>query len=120
MNLISWTLLMLTVVLGTLGQLSLKYTFNASKQRGCQKQITIKNIVSSKYFWIWFICYVIATVVWLIVLRSTPLSKAFPALGLTFACVPLSSHYFLKEKIILRQWLGIAVIIAGVCLVVQK
>lgn len=115
MSIISWLILMLVVVLGTAGQLSLKYAFQSSTATG-----QTKSILFSPYFWIWFISYVIVTILWLVILRTIPLSQAFPALGLTFALVPLASYYFLKEKVVFSQWIGIVIIVTGVVLVVQK
>lgn len=115
MSIIPWVILMLVVVLGTTGQLSLKYAFSTPSD-GSQSP---KNLLLSRYFWIWFICYVVVTILWLFVLRSIPLSQAFPALGLTFALVPLASHHFLKEKVVFSQWIGIAIIVFGAILVVQ-
>ena len=119
MSLIPWVILMLVVMFGTAGQLSLKYAFHISTP---DKRVStsIPNILSSRYFWIWFICYVIVTILWLFVLRTLPLNQAFPALGLTFVLVPLMSHYFLDEKVVFSQWLGIVIIVTGVILVVQK
>lgn len=111
MSIIPWLILLLVVVLGTVGQLSLKYAFQAGNYS--------KNNLISPYFLIWFICYVIVTILWLLVLRTIPLSQAFPALGLTFALVPLASSQLLKEKVVFSQWLGIAIIVAGVVLVAQ-
>ncbi len=119
MTIISWLILMLVVVLGTLGQLSLKYAFQGSTPLGDASK-SQRNILSSPYFWIWFFSYVVVTILWLFVLRTIPLSQAFPALGLTFALVPLASYYFLKENVVSSQWLGIVIIVAGVVLVVQK
>lgn len=116
MNIIPWLILMLVVVLGTTGQLSLKYALSTPNDGKSQ---SLKNLLFSRYFWIWFICYVVVTILWLFVLRSIPLSQAFPALGLTFALVPLASHHFLKEKVVFSQWLGIAIIVFGAILVVQ-
>ena len=119
MSIISWLILMLVVVLGTIGQLSLKYAFQSSSStQGASA--SPRSLLLSRYFWIWFISYVVVTILWLIVLRTIPLSQAFPALGLTFALVPLASYHFLSEKVVLSQWLGIAIIVAGVVLVVQK
>jgi len=115
MNIIPWLLLMLVVVLGTLGQLALKYAFTKPASR---RNKLISNLLSP-YFLTWFICYVVVTVLWLIILKTVPLSQAFPALGLTFALVPLASHHFLKEKVVSSQWLGIAIIVLGAILVVQ-
>lgn len=115
MSIVPWFILMLVVVLGTTGQLSLKYAFSTATDGNK----SLKNLLFSRYFWIWFICYVVVTILWLFVLRSIPLSQAFPALGLTFALVPLASHHFLKEKVVFSQWLGIAIIVFGAILVVQ-
>jgi len=119
MSIIPWLILLLVVVLGTVGQLSLKYAFQASTSSK-EASKSMRSLVFSRYFWVWFISYVVVTILWLIVLRTIPLSKAFPALGLTFALVPLASHYFLHEKVKFSQWMGIAIIISGVILVVQK
>jgi undecaprenyl phosphate-alpha-L-ara4N flippase subunit ArnE len=118
MNFLPWLILMTVVVLGTVGQLSLKYAFQSSVNEQLPDKSPTK-LLFSPFFWIWFTSYVVVTILWLIVLRSIPLSQAFPALGLTFALVPLASNKFLKEKVILSQWIGIAIIITGVILVVQ-
>lgn len=115
MSIVPWVILMFVVVLGTTGQLSLKYAFSTASD----ESKSLKYLLLSRYFWIWFICYVVVTILWLFVLRSIPLSQAFPALGLTFALVPLASHHFLKEKVVFSQWLGIAIIVFGAILVVQ-
>lgn len=118
MNLIPWLFLLVVVALSTVGQLSLKYALNRSSST--QEIAESPPVWSSRYFWIWFFCYVAVTILWLIVLRNIPLNQAFPALGLTFALIPLASQYFLAEKVAFKQWLGIALIISGVVLVVQK
>ncbi|MBW4612843.1 MAG: EamA family transporter [Desmonostoc vinosum HA7617-LM4] len=119
MNITPWLILMVVVVLGTAGQLSLKYAFQGSNSAGLASN-SLSSLLFSIYFWIWFISYVVVTILWLIVLRTIPLSQAFPALGLNFVLVPLASFYFLKEKVALSQWLGIAIIVTGVILVVQN
>ena len=97
MDLITWLFLMLVVVLGTLGQLSLKYAFHFSHS-GKKISGFLEKILFYRYFLLWFICYVVTAILWLFVLRKMPLNQAFPALGLTYALVPLASNYFLKEK----------------------
>lgn len=114
-----WLTLLLVVVLGTVGQLSLKYAFHPTKSKVGASN-SMRGLLLSSYFWLWFICYVVVTALWLIVLRVIPLSQAFPALGLTFAFVPLASHYLLNEKVVFKQWLGIVIIVVGVALVVQR
>jgi undecaprenyl phosphate-alpha-L-ara4N flippase subunit ArnE len=115
MNPISYFALTLVVVLWTVAQVSLKYSFHASADR--EMSVPMQNLLTSRYFWIWFICSTFATILWLFILRTIPLNQAYPGLGLTYALVPLASQYFLNEKFVLVQWLGIIVIVVGLILV---
>ncbi len=60
------------------------------------------------------IIYFLATVMWLMVLKITPLRIAYPYMALAFVFVPLMSHYFLGENLQTNTFLGSALIIAGV------
>ncbi|MHC0063745.1 EamA family transporter [Nostoc sp. UIC 10890] len=118
MNIITWLLLMFVVLLGTTANLSLKYgLYISSPTNG--GSTSIRNLLFSRYFLIWFVCYTFMTILWLYVLRIIPLSQAFPVLGLMYALIPIASHYLLKEQVIFSQWVGISIIIAGVVLVVN-
>jgi undecaprenyl phosphate-alpha-L-ara4N flippase subunit ArnE len=119
MNLLPWILLLIVVLAGTTAQLSLKFALQGNNA-GNTSNASSMQLLHSVYFWTWLACYILVTVLWLFVLRSIPLSQAFPALGLTFALVPLASHYVLRERIFSSQWLGIVVIVIGAILVVQR
>jgi undecaprenyl phosphate-alpha-L-ara4N flippase subunit ArnE len=121
MNIIPWLVLGLVVALGTTGQLALKYALGAAVDRATRSDPQPKSpqLLHSGYFWLWFVCYVSVTGLWLYVLRSIPLSQAFPALGLTFALIPIGSHYVLGERVVFSQWVGIATICAGAMLVIR-
>jgi undecaprenyl phosphate-alpha-L-ara4N flippase subunit ArnE len=118
MNLLPWIALSLVVGLGSAGQLSLKYAFQTLLDLSVNST-SFQNLLKCPFFWIWFVCYIIVTGLWLLVLRSIPLSQAFPALGLTFALIPLGSYYLLGETILSVQWIGICTIVAGSVLVVH-
>jgi undecaprenyl phosphate-alpha-L-ara4N flippase subunit ArnE len=118
MNILPWILLAIVVITGTTAQLSLKFALQGTSSSTATHPV--KSLLSSIYFWTWLACYILVTVLWLFVLRTIPLSQAFPALGLTFALVPLASHYLLRERIFSSQWLGIVVIVVGAILVVQR
>lgn len=118
MNIITWLILIVVVLFGTTANVSLKYGLHiSSPTKG--SNTSILNLLLSRYFWIWFICYTFMTVLWLYVLRTIPLSQAFPVLGLMYALIPIASHYLLKELVVFSQWVGISIIIAGVVLVVN-
>jgi undecaprenyl phosphate-alpha-L-ara4N flippase subunit ArnE len=118
-NILPWLLLLIVVVTGTTAQLSLKLALQGNNSSTPDTH-PVKSLLYSIYFWTWLACYILVTVLWLFVLRTIPLSQAFPALGLTFALVPLASHYLLHERIFSSQWLGIIVIVVGAILVVQR
>ncbi len=110
MSFADWAQLFVVVILGTLAQLALKYALD----RGASSP---QSLLKLPWFWVWFVCYGFATVLWLIALRSVPLSQAFPVLGLQFALVPIASRWILREAMFLQQWIGVGAIVIGVVLV---
>jgi undecaprenyl phosphate-alpha-L-ara4N flippase subunit ArnE len=63
--------------------------------------------------------YGAATLLWIHVLRSTPLTLAYPLFALTFVIVPLLSSAWLKEPLNASSLIGAAIILAGVVISVQ-
>lgn len=57
--------------------------------------------------------YGTATLLWIYVLKSVPLSYAYSFMALTFVIVPLLALAFLGEALTWRYWLGAALIMAG-------
>lgn len=113
--------LLVVVLLGTAGQVALKYALRpGAANDGRFGSRMLFNLLSSRYLWAWFFSYIIATVLWLIVLKTVPLSQAFPLMGFTFAAVPLASSWFLKENVSGVQWAGIVFIVMGVVLIIQE
>ncbi len=60
--------------------------------------------------------YGLATVLWIHVLRTLPLTKAYPFMALSFVLVPLGGILFFSESVRLPYALGITLIVAGVIL----
>ena len=58
--------------------------------------------------------YAAATVLWVWLLTLIPLSAAYPFAALSFVIVPVASWWFLGEPLVLRYWMGIGLIVAGV------
>jgi undecaprenyl phosphate-alpha-L-ara4N flippase subunit ArnE len=61
--------------------------------------------------------YCIELVCWLTLLRFLPLGVALPARGCSYAVIPLAASVVLGERVGRRQWVAIALIVAGVVLV---
>jgi undecaprenyl phosphate-alpha-L-ara4N flippase subunit ArnE len=116
MALTSWIQLIAVVLLGTCAQLALKHALDRQQEQVRSRSNTVP-LSRSPFVWVWFLCYLLSTGLWLTALRTVALSQAFPILGLQFALVPLASRMFLAEHVTHEQWLGVLTIVLGVALV---
>ncbi len=64
-------------------------------------------------------CGIGAFFVWMLILRRSSLSLAFPLSSLVFVGVLLGSWLGLGEQISALHWLGVAVIIGGIALLAE-
>ncbi len=64
-------------------------------------------------------CYIGAFFVWMLILRRSSLSLAFPLSSLVFVVVLLGSWLGLGEHISLLHWVGVVVIIGGIALLAE-
>jgi len=58
--------------------------------------------------------YAFSTLLWLAVLRITPLKIAYPFVGLAFVLVPVFAHFILGEPIGVKTFIGTGLILAGI------
>ncbi len=65
-------------------------------------------------FWLAALGYAGTFVVWMMILRMMPLSRAFPMTGLAYVTVPLLAWLVFGDSIDLVRGIGIALIVAGV------
>jgi len=64
--------------------------------------------------WIALALYGVSTLLWVRILMTVPLSRAYPFVALAFVLVPAAGYVFFHESITLRYAAGTALIIAGV------
>lgn len=64
--------------------------------------------------------YFIATIMWLFVLRNTPLRLAYPFVALAFFIVPVLAHFLLGERVNWNTFAGAGLIAAGVLVSVYQ
>jgi drug/metabolite transporter (DMT)-like permease len=64
--------------------------------------------------WVAVALYAGATLLWVRILTSVPLSRAYPFAALAFVLVPAAGYLFFHEPITLRYALGTALIVVGV------
>ncbi len=63
--------------------------------------------------------YGIATLMWIWLLRSVPLSKAYPFMALSFVLVPAAGIWLFDEHAGSMYGLGLALIVLGVVLIAR-
>ena len=114
-------LALLAPLIGTLGQLLLKF---GMRQVGPVSRSDLSNpvsllltVFSNPLILIAIPLYVAGFLLWLIVLSNLDLSYAYPFLALSYILVPLFSWLLLGEQIPLLRWIGIMVICGGLVLV---
>lgn len=112
-------LILLSVFFTTGGQLLQK--IGATKAAAMPSNVHfLKRIFSQSETWCAITCLAVGTVLWLTVLYSMEVSKAFPFLSIGFVLVILISRYHLNETISKTRWLGLGFICSGIVLISQS
>ena len=75
--------------------------------------------LASGYTWAGIVLYCLSFVSWMHVLRRLPLGVAFALVNVVHVLIPVGCWLFLHERISARRWLGIALVVAGLLLVVK-
>lgn len=89
--------------------------------QGLGEAVGIGPILRHLAFDPWFIAAIAlyggATLLWILALRETPLSKAYVFVALAVALVPVGAAIFFKESLGPRYYLGLALVVAGVIII---
>ncbi len=107
--------LILALLLNTAGQLFFKRAAMSGSAEGAPAH--------RAHFSGWFLAgagsLVTSMLLWVLVLRTLPLTLVYPFTGVNFIVVPLASHWLWKEPLPRMRLVGIFVILVGVCLVAR-
>jgi drug/metabolite transporter (DMT)-like permease len=80
-------------------------------------EFSVSGLLNSVYnvkLIIALVVYFVATIMWLLVLKVTPLRVAYPFVALAFVIVPIFAHFLLGESIGWNTFVGAGLIAAGV------
>ena len=108
MTLSSHALALSCVLIMATGQLLFKTAANASNAAGTFFDTAVAIAAVGA-----LALYAVATGLWIVLLQSTPLSRAYPYMALSFVLVALASWLFFRESISLGQIAGLALIVGG-------
>jgi drug/metabolite transporter (DMT)-like permease len=107
-----------TLLLTVAGQLLLKWRALATRPPlpASGKLSYLMTMFTDPYVWLGLGGAVLASVCWVLAVRQTPLSVAYPFMALSFLLVPAAASVLFGESISAGQYAGMATIVAGVAL----
>ncbi|HEX6050012.1 MAG TPA: EamA family transporter [Gemmatimonadaceae bacterium] len=110
-------LIVVTVAFSVLGQLALKS--GAQRLAGLDGLEFLLAAVRTPHVLAGLAAWAASTVCWLYVLRSAPLSRAYPLTSLTYVLLPLASVYVFGEPLRRLHGVGTVLILIGVACVLS-
>ena len=123
MNALSFSLIMLGVLLNAVAQLLLKAGTNAVGQFAFSRENLVPvgwQLATEAHILGGLICYVISVVIWILALSRVPVSIAYPMLSVGYVVNALAAWYFFGEAVTVARLTGIAIIIVGVFIVARS
>jgi multidrug transporter EmrE-like cation transporter len=84
--------------------------------------LTAIGVAALASWWTWagIVTYLLSFASWLHVLRFVPLGIAFAVINIVHVLVPLGCLLFLHEPVSAKRWLGIALVLTGLLLMLQQ
>jgi multidrug transporter EmrE-like cation transporter len=117
----SFTLVFISVILGSIGQILLKLGMNQVGKVEVLRPIELISIFyrifSTPLILIALIAYAVSLVFWLFVLSRLPLGVAYPLLAISYVINPVLAHIFFRENVSTYQIVGITIICLGVFII---
>ncbi|MGH8191245.1 MAG: DMT family transporter [Rhodanobacteraceae bacterium] len=115
------TLALLLLLLGSVacdvsGQVCFKLGLG-HVETGSEAASLVYKVLHSPWIALGVAVYAVEFVLWFAALSRTELSTAFPFTALGYVGVVLASRFILAERVSLRRWAGIGMIVVGVALV---
>ena len=115
-------LILLSVVLAAVAQLTLKHGMNqVAADTGVLRfsADSLRDVLTTPAVWAGLALFGLSAVVWLAVLSRTSLSFAYPFASLTYVLILLADRFILDQEISVLRYAGVACIVVGIVLVAQ-
>jgi drug/metabolite transporter (DMT)-like permease len=120
-NRVTLALILLSVALAAMAQLTLKYGMARVGFIGgndLRSPVgTLLKIFSEPIVWGGLALFATSAIFWMVALSRTSLSFAYPFAALTYVLILLFDWLVLREPVVALRWLGVAFIIVGLVFV---
>jgi multidrug transporter EmrE-like cation transporter len=123
MSALTWTLILVGVLLNAAAQLLLKAATSATGVIALSStglSAALPKLLSHPGSWGGVGCYVVSIVVWVLALSRAPVSIAYPMLSIGYIVNALLAHWLFGESLHASKVAGIFVIIVGVYLLTRS
>jgi drug/metabolite transporter (DMT)-like permease len=118
LNVTPLVLILTSVILAVIGQLTLKGALNRSTATvGAHMQGSLRRIAASPGIWAGLGIYGVGTFFWLVALSQVELGYAYPFLSLSYVLILIASAALFREQLSLWRLGGVLVICLGVYIV---
>ena len=110
----------LSVSLSAVAQVFLKQGLNSLRLTRSAKASALAlalGVMRQTYVWLWGVCFVLATGLWLLGLQKLDLSYAYPLVAFGYVLVNVLSAICFRESVNRNRWLAVGVIGIGVMLI---
>ena len=123
MSAVTWTLILVGVLLNAAAQLMLKAATSATgviALSGAGLAAALPRLLSHPGSWGGIGCYAVSVVVWVLALSRAPVSIAYPLLSIGYIVNALLAYWLFGEPLHATKVAGIFVIIVGVYLLTRS
>jgi drug/metabolite transporter (DMT)-like permease len=79
-------------------------------------QRLMASLLVNHWLWVALVVYGLATMLWIHVLRTAPLNRAYPLFALAFVVVPIVEHFVWQQPLRWQSWAGGGLITLGVAI----
>ena len=118
---ISLGLLVISVTLAVIGQLTLKSAMDQVGYIGGDQvrspKETILRVAKEPKLWIGLAIFGLSSIFWLVVLSRIALTVAYPLVGLSYIVVVALGRFLFHEHVPPLRWVGVSVIAFGIALI---
>ena len=116
-----WRLIILAVIQSALlagGQVFLKFALMRMLPFGWNKAFWF-SLLTNWQFALCGLFFGSSSILWMYMVKHFPLSGAYPMISLSYVFGMIAAIVFFGESVSLHKWAGVALIIAGCCIIAK-
>ena len=107
-------IVLVSILLGAFGQISLKQGLNKVKIIGARKiLLNFFKVFTNLFIILGIFLYAVSSLLWLFSMTRLDISFMYPLVSLSYLITTIFAIIFLKERVKIKRWAGLGLIIAG-------